>query len=234
MKGLLIKDFCLLKQRKVTLVIFAILALFLSMYQDPIFAVSYLPICAMIMLVGTISYDEMDNGYTFLMTLPITSKLYVLEKYAFCIGGTVISWILGILIYFSLQVNQGIKVDGKIDWVAYFTMKDFAQRLPDPKDIPVVILFLLLFLFVLSVMLPVQLKFGLEKGRIALLLVYGVIILGVMAVGNFIGPEKIDAAVISLGNMNLWLIMAGLLVFLGIFLFLSYQISVKIMNKKQY
>ena len=234
MKGLLIKDFCLLKQRKMTLVIFAILAIFLSAYQDPVFAVSYLPICALIILVGTMSYDEMDNGYTFLMTMPITPKLYVFEKYVFCIGGTVISWVLGVLFYFALEVNSGLRTDGKIDWVAYFTMKDFVQRLPDAQDIPMVFLLLFLILFVLSVMLPIQLKFGLEKGRIALLLVYGVIILGVLAIGNFIGQEQIEAVVTSLGNLNLWLILLGVSVIPLAVLFVSFLISVKIMEKKQY
>ena len=77
-------------------------------------------------------------------------------------------------------------------------------------------------------------KFGLEKGRIALLLVYGVIILGVMAIGNFIGQERIEAVVTSLGNLNLWLILLGVSVILWAVLFVSFLISVKIMEKKQY
>lgn len=33
--------------------------------------------------VGTLSYDETDNGLAFLMTLPVDRKTYVREKYLF-------------------------------------------------------------------------------------------------------------------------------------------------------
>ena len=41
-----------------------------------------------IFAITTISYDEFDNGLAFLMTLPVTRKQYVAEKYLLGAGLT--------------------------------------------------------------------------------------------------------------------------------------------------
>lgn len=68
-----------------------------------------------IVIVGTISYDEYDNGYRFLMTLPIDAKMYVLEKYIFFIAGTITSWVEAFIIYFGIMIvkNQTISISGE-------------------------------------------------------------------------------------------------------------------------
>ena len=86
MKGLLIKDIRLMKsQGAVLLGLLVIVAIFMGFVSDvsPSFVVTYITIFLSIFTATTISYDEFDNCYLFLMTLPITRKKYVNEKYVF-------------------------------------------------------------------------------------------------------------------------------------------------------
>ena len=46
----------------------------------------------LIFAITTISYDEFDNGLAFLMTLPVTRKQYVAEKYLLGAGLTAVAW----------------------------------------------------------------------------------------------------------------------------------------------
>ena len=87
MAGLFEKDIRLIMQRKNVLMILMLLSVFLAYTQEGTFIVSYLPAVATIMIIGTMSYDELDNGYRFLLTLPVTTRIYVIEKYIFCVAG---------------------------------------------------------------------------------------------------------------------------------------------------
>ena len=94
MSGLFEKDLRMIMQRKKVFIIFVLLAVFIGYSQvSPEFVLGYIPMLTIIVIVGTISYDEYDNGYRFLMTLPIDAKMYVLEKYIFFIAGTITSWV---------------------------------------------------------------------------------------------------------------------------------------------
>ena len=101
MAGLFEKDIRILMQRKKALLLFLALSIFIGYSQDGTFILSYLPMLMIIVMIGTISYDEYDNGYRFLMTLPIDSRVYVSEKYIFCIAGTLVSYIAATLIYLT-------------------------------------------------------------------------------------------------------------------------------------
>ena len=83
MKGLLIKDIRLMKgQSTILLALLILVAVFTGVVSDvsPSFVVAYITIFLSIFVASTISYDEYDHGYLFLMTLPITRNKYVNEK----------------------------------------------------------------------------------------------------------------------------------------------------------
>ena len=109
MRGLIEKDLRLTISRKQTLLIFFIMALVMGMTMDGTFIVGYLTMLGAILAVGTISYDEFDNGYAFLMTLPFERKTYVTEKYLFCLCMEAVFWCAGAFIYClgSLVRNSG-------------------------------------------------------------------------------------------------------------------------------
>ena len=163
MAGLFEKDFRLLMQRKQILMLFFIIAIILGFSQESTFILGYLPFCTVLVTVSTISYDELDHGYEFLMTLPITTKNYVTEKYLFCISGAGISWLIAIFLYFMSNIIHGN------------THSFFAE-------FSVIFAYLPIALTMLSILIPFQLKYGVEKSRIILVTLAGAI----LAAGYFI------------------------------------------------
>jgi ABC-type transport system involved in multi-copper enzyme maturation permease subunit len=96
MKGLLIKDIRLMKNMRNSIIMIAVS---MGAYmKDVSFIITYLALIGASFTTSTMSYDEFDNGYTFLLSLPVTRKGYVLEKYAFglLLGGG--GWLLGSVI----------------------------------------------------------------------------------------------------------------------------------------
>ena len=96
MLGLIEKDLRLTLARKQTLIIFFIMALVMGLSMNGSFIIGYLTMLATIIAVGTISYDEFDNGFAFLMTLPFDRRTYVREKYLFSLimAGFVLAQVL--------------------------------------------------------------------------------------------------------------------------------------------
>ena len=82
MKGLLIKDFKLMKEQKNFLLIILIITIGMSLFTNDLsFALGFLTFIVSLFSLSTTSYDEFDNGNAFLFTLPITRSKYVIEKY---------------------------------------------------------------------------------------------------------------------------------------------------------
>ncbi len=171
MRGLLVKDLRLLTLRKSTILLYLLLAVGFSFYMDNTFAVSYLTMLGGLLAMSTLSYDSFDNGYPFLMTLPITSKTYAVEKHVFC--GMVLGfcWILGM----ALQALSSL----------------MQQELPQFLEaLPIYAVFLLVFLIMISVFLPIELKFGVEKSRVVLLVLAGILILAATLGSKILDPLK--------------------------------------------
>ena len=84
MKGLLIKDLTVIGKQKKFLVIVLLLAVFLTLgSEDTGFAGNYAMLVLTTLTLTTISYDEMNGGMMFLLSLPATRKTYVKAKYTF-------------------------------------------------------------------------------------------------------------------------------------------------------
>ena len=86
MKGLLKKDLALLANTaKVYLAVIA-MGIFLGIIKQDMrnFVLSWSVIMLGITGLSTISYDDFDNGMPFLMTLGVSRKTYVKEKYLLC------------------------------------------------------------------------------------------------------------------------------------------------------
>lgn len=86
MKGLLVKDFKILKLQKNTLFLFLFIAIWLTAFSDNAsFIIGYFTFVFSLFSLSSISYDEFDNGNAFLFSLPITRIDYVIEKYYFAL-----------------------------------------------------------------------------------------------------------------------------------------------------
>ena len=109
MSGLLEKDICLLlRGHRNMLILFFMICVFLGLGQPGTFILGYLPSLMLVVLIGTFSCDESDNGFPFLFTLPIDRKTYIQEKYVFCVGGTVVSFAIAWMLYMASQVLHGV------------------------------------------------------------------------------------------------------------------------------
>ena len=212
MRGLIEKDLCLLLQRSRVLLVMIAIGVLLGFSTDGSFVIGYLTMICAILTVGTISYDEFDNGYPFLMTLPITKKTYVVGKYLFCMLGGLTGWLISIIIYIGCMMIKGNTVSVSV----------FAD----------VFAFIPIMMLIIAVMLPMQLKFGAEKSRIVLAVAVGGIWVVWYLLMRFLPDNASISAIIS-GADDLTVMMLIVLICIGA-LAVSYPISLRIMEKKEY
>lgn len=204
-------------QKNFLILLFIMIAFVFISGMDASFFMGYLPFLFMIAAMSTITYDEFDNGMAFLMVLPISRKLYVQEKYLF--GGVL--GFTGLASAFVLFLISEINKGSSMTFTQY------------------VLLFLCFLAFVilfLCLMIPIQLKFGSEKGRIVLFIIFFGIIGIVYLVSKI--TDKIPAQIIEVfrGIQKLpFGILAALAVGIYILaLFISLKISLGIMEKKEW
>lgn len=218
MTGLLVKDFKLMAtQKNFFLVILLIVIGMISFTEDVSFPLGFLTFALSLFTLSTISYDEFDNGYAFLFTLPITRVGYVLEKYClgFLLGFS--SWLLATFLGLIATVVRDTTFLTEIWQIA-------AMILP-------------VMIIIQSIMIPFQLKFGGEKGRIAIIGAVGLLVVaGVVIVKGaklFFNVDLIaqlnTLPIVSMGMLFLIALVIAMLLFA-----LSVRISISIMKKKQF
>ena len=217
MSGLLEKDFRILLSRKKNLILFLFLAIFLGYMTEGLFIVGYLPFLMSILTISTLSYDEMNNGFKYMMTLPIDPKTYVIEKFGLCICGGILSWIIAVVIMFSVYWIKGVN---------YIFMISLAESF---CILPVVMIFE-------TVMITAQLKYGMEKSRMILATIGGFTVLVALIAKTIFSSLGGIALVIARAIDNLSLT-AFFVVFYAvaiIVLAIGIRLSMKIMENKEY
>ena len=219
MKGLLIKDFKLLKVQKNFFLLILCIAIGIEIFTNSTsssFIIGFLSFVATLFTLSSISYDEFHNGNAFLFSLPITRKSYVIEKYGFgmILGSSF--WAFGTLIVIFKEVitHKYVSIDTVI---AAFII------------LPIVFA-------VLAVMLPFQLKFGGEKGRIAIICTLVIVFLIGIVITKVANAFNINLSflfheIATLNSIILILVIIGITFFM---LFVSYRTSLSIMKKKEF
>lgn len=220
MKGLLVKDLKLVKNQGKILILLAIAmgAVFGIMDANPSFVVSYMTIFFTIFTISTISYDEYDNGFAFLLTLPATRQQYVHEKYLFSLimmggawaGGMAVSILLG----FVWRPEGGLAELYETSWI-----------------------FIILGVVMVSVLVPLKLKFEGEKGRLVIPVVClgGVLIFFLAYKYIDILPDGFTEKVIDmakdLGTVGITMVsvVAAVVIFA-----VSWLCSLRIMKKREF
>ena len=218
MKGLLIKDIkLLLGQKKFFAVVVGMGIFFMLSNENPVSGVSYITMLLSIFTLSTISYDEFDNGMAFLMTLPIERKTYAQEKYVFAglvslfsaVGTSVLAYIMGMVMENSIDMTEVVGVACLITLVSWL---------------------------MLALMIPIQIRFGAEKGRIAMILAMGALFGMFYVLAKVFSSTGADmnGVVVFLTNLKPWQIVLGALLATIVILMISYSICVRIINKKEY
>lgn len=216
MSGLIEKDLAILKQRKQFFILMFFISVMLAFTSGADFVVGYVTILMAIFSISTLNYDEFDNSYAFLMTLPITEKVYVIEKYvlAFALGSC--AWVVGCLIAAFTSVIQHTP----------FELQSFLGYL---AFVPLGVIFV-------AINLPIQLKYGQEKSRMVLLAIAGIVAIATFFVTKVASSINIPTAQIiaQFENASGFAIAACVILFTLVVVLISYVISVAVMKQKQY
>lgn len=215
MKGLLLMDFKFLKrQRKFLLIVGLLVFVFLFNKDMSSFGVSYATMLFGIFAINSIYYDEANNGNAFLFTLPFSRKEYVFSKYLFgmIMGGG--AWILSNLIgigYLSM-VNTGVNI---AEWFA------------------INVVYLILLLVMLSFMFPIQFKFGMEKSRLVMIILFVLVFMLMNLLTGDDYMDQLNEGMAFLERINPVVLFGGALVAVLAFTGVSVVLSMRIVEKKQ-
>ena len=218
MKSLLIKDFKIMMQQKMSLLLFIGISIFMVINGvDLTFCIGYATMLVTILMLGTIAYDEHENGMSFLMTLPISRKQYVLSKYIFTLLGILITDCI-------LLITIGIY---KICVPSELLMSEYVMT---------AVMLFFTAIIMSSFMIPVNFKYGVDKSRLVLLLFAGIISVIGLVFSRFADyvPHGIRtlvaiAAKVTPAMAGIMLGIAALTIFI-----LSLLCSVKIIEHKDY
>ncbi len=223
MKGMIVKDLRLLISQKTTLLIMCIMMIFFTFSTDTAgtsFAATYLVLLSCIVGINTIAYDQADNGYTFLFTLPASRRHYVEAKYIFILCVSLAFCLLSLAADGAIRmIRPSSGAGGLIEWLLGSTT----------------ILAFPFYLIAFSI--PPHLKFRAEKGRIiSLMVVFG--LAGSVAALDDMLPDGTRSLLMDLFSWSAGLgpgIWALLFLLVGLILWLiSMAVSIRIIEKNEY
>lgn len=214
MKGQLTKDFALLMQRKKTFVILAIWAVVMcfTIENGGGFMMGWLCVITSMFAVSSISYDEYDNCFPFLMSLPVDRKLYVTEKYLFGFLCGFAAWLFAAIVLFVQAAAGG-------------SLADFGE------EMLFALLSIPIYMLLIALNLPLVFKFGTEKGRIYLLIVGALVFLGVYLAVKLL---KIKLSLDFLNELSVGLVIGAFYAAIALITAISFALSLNIMRKKEF
>ena len=152
MKGLLLKDFCILKKQMKLMVVFVIFyAIWAVAAKMPTMMGTMVILLSIMMPISSMSYDEAGQWYRYAFSLPIPRRTLVLSKYVLgflvSLGGLVVSAIGNIIILALTNGENALE-----SWLT-------------------IIGFLELGVIFLSIIIPILFKYGVEKGRLFIVVI---------------------------------------------------------------
>lgn len=219
MKALFIKDIrIVLKQQRVLIcAFFAVITILAFATDNSMYAVAFVLFLVPTMMLTTISYDTFENGMSYIMSLPVSVKDYVTEKYILTVASSLIFNIMAtILINVVLSIGKGVGIM-PLELIVNAMLAQF------------------MVLIYISLVLPVDIRFGTDKGMIIVVLMAVVIgaagpMLGNINVDSGLMYKLSEAEITSVPvNQALLLMSVG-----GVFAIVSYFISVKLMKQMEY
>ena len=221
-KGLLKKDLYNLASYKTSLIIVVLFCGIAIIGTDAIYWGSVvIGIIVGMISLSTFNYDEMAKSNRYILTLPVTRKEIVLEKYILAIGATILGSLLGFVLTLLIgNIMNYVRPDNVID-----------------INIDTLLATTIGGLFGVSLIQAIQIpsifKWGAEKGRIQMFIVLFVLALIGAGVGFLIKESGLSVDIAKLESVlkNFGLFLLILLSF--IIYFISYKISYKIYKNKE-
>ena len=216
MKGLIIKDLCVIKnQMKTLLLVLAFFIIFSIINEDATFILFLVPFYMIMILITTFNYDEFNKWDSYCNSLPLSRKEIVKSKYILFNATSLIVLILGIIASFIIP--------NFIDNTTFESL--FASIIGVAFGICLVI----------SLLIPFYYKFGSSKGRIMLFLciVILALLIGMITSLDIFNNKELMNLLNSLNNLSLGMITLLLIILTSIVMSISYYISVRIYKNKE-
>ena len=208
MKGLLLKDmYELIKQCKFIL-LFCVVYVFLSYTESGYFFLAFSIIFFSLLPTTIMALDERNKWESYAITMPYTRKEMVLSKYILSLGGVIF---MSVLYEF-------------VNIIIYFINSSYAMSIVDSFNI--ILPFCLMAIIISSINLPINFKFGAEKGRLGTILIC--VIIGVIGGGLF----SQSSGSVELINYFMNIPSFVYLVLIALLWIVSYFVSVKIYEKR--
>lgn len=211
MTGLILKDLLNLRKYMKQLGLILILYIFLSInFKSPNYIIFMMILLTSMMIVTSMAYDESTKWDKYALTMPITKEDLVKSKYALLVllalSGGIISIIFGFIISKFIGVTN------------------YKELLLTSGGVA------LASLFLFSILLPIIFKLGTEKARIFMMLIFAIPAILVTGLSSFLKdlsiPMPTEEQIKYLGYVSPIIVL--------IFFVISYQISVSILNKKDF
>ena len=216
MKGLIIKDLCVIKNQMRSLLLILVFFVFISILnKDATFTLFLVPFYMIMILITTFSYDEFNKWDCYCNSLPLSRKEIVKAKYLLFNATSLIVLILGVL--------------------ASFIIPNFIENTTFESLFASIIGVAFGICLVISLLIPFYYKFGSQKGRIMLFLTIAILALLIGAITSLDIFNNIELMNIinSLNNLSLGMFTLLLIIVTIIIMTISYYISVKIYSNKE-
>lgn len=207
MKGLLLKDiYSLQKYMKTIGVLLIMYGVIGANSNDPSFISGIIILLFTMLSMTTFSYDEAAHWNEFALTLPVSRKKLVLSKYYLCYILTLTGGAVSLVLSYVISILKNTYVLGNILLMIYGIC--------------------FIALLMMSILFPLLYKFGVEKARLMMILVFLIPFGGVMLL-NYLKVPMPSAEALSI---LLWFSPLILIIVTSA----SYFISCKILINKEF
>lgn len=221
-KGLLKKDLYNLASYKTTLIVVVLFCGIAIIGTDAIYWGSVvIGIIVGMISLSTFSYDEISKSNKYILTLPVTRKEIVLEKYVLAIGATILGGLLGFIVTLLVgNIMNYLRPDNLID-INIETL--LATSVGGMFGISLI----------QSIQIPSIFKWGAEKGRIQMFIVLFVLVIIVAVVGFLLKQAGLSVDIEKLESILNNFGLVALILLSCLMYFISYKISYKIYKNKE-
>lgn len=210
MLGLIKKDFLLIKANLKSMIIIFVIYIMLA-FQGTLDVTFIIPLIGIILFLPTFSYDDFNNWNSYAVTLPNGRKNVVRAKYI----ASIILMIILAVVAFSIGIGISYIKTNSIN------LDEIISSLMGT---------MLSIVIIISLLYPIVFKFGATNGRIILFaVVFGIAGIGTL-IAQFIDMTPIINIINKLDNYLLIAIPIIYIILLGI----SYLISSKIYQNKEF
>lgn len=210
MLGLIKKDFLLIKANLKSMIIIFVIYIMLA-FQGTFDVTFIIPLIGIMLFISTFSYDDFNNWNSYAVTLPNGRKNVVRAKYIASIILTIILAIVSLTIGIGISYTKTNSIN--LDEIISSLMGTMLSSI-----------------IIISLLYPIVFKFGATNGRIILFAV----VFGIAGIGALIAQFVDTTPIINMINRLDSYSLIAIPIISAILLSISYLISNKIYQNKEF